>query len=1439
MRYILILTACLLWPFTVLAQETDEEEDRGFIAGLLESALGGDGRTVRIVGFAGALSSTASIEQITIADGEGIWLTIDDVALTWNRRALLRGTIDVQELRAARIDLPRLPVAEPGIEVPDAAATPFALPDLPAAILLEQLDIGAVALGAPVLGEAATMSLSGTATLADGAGDVSLRAERTDGPRSTIGIDASYANETRDLALDIEVTEAESGLLSGLMNLPDRPSVDLSIKGNGALSDFAGTLDLRTDDTPRLSGALALQSEENGPLDFDVDLGGDITALFLPQYAAFFGPDVSLSAQGNQDSEGALSLNQFDLQSRALALSGQVALNSDRWPTLLDVEGQIADPSGTPVLLPGASGAETRISRADLAVTFDASDSDALTAQITIAGLDRAELDAETLTLDLDGTLSGDVDAIGSLATRIDLSASGLDFADPALAQAVGPTVRGGLNVQYADAAPLQLTNLSVTGAAWQASGSTTVQSLSADFSTAFDLTVETPDLSAFAALAGLSLTGAGQIGVTGNAALGGFFDIAITGTTQDLTLGIPQADAVLAGATQVDLAARRDSTGTFLDRLTLDNPALSADVSASLQTGASQARYAFRLADTALVVDTLEGPLTVEGTARQTGDVWDVGTTLAGPLDATATLDARIAGEQIDIDLDAALPDLQPLVPQVEGGAQIAASAEQRDGAWNFDTEVNGPFDSAITASGRFADNVLNANYSGFLPSLAPFAPGVPGTLTLNGQVQQVPTGWEFTSNLAGPYDAQVNATGALLSGILSADYAARLPDVSLVAPGVTGAAAFDGKVQQVPDGWEFAADLSGPYDAQINATGALLSGLLSADYAARLPDVSTLAPGITGAAALNGNVQQQADGWAFATDLTGPYESTGAVRGTYKSEKLATDFELALPNVAPLAPSVSGPLNVAGTLEQVGQGWAVETDINGPYSSTANVDGTFGDDGAAARYDVQMPDVGALLSGFSGAATLSGTATQVARGFDIDATLDGPEGTTAQVQGLVGSAGELELDATGQAQLGLVNTFIAPRSISGPISFDLTIAGPAAPSSVSGRSSTAGAQFADPSLPLSFSDISGAVDLSGGQANLGFTAQVREGGSIAINGPITLDGAFPAQLQVGLNSVVVTDNVNYNSSVSGGITVSGPLKGGAEIAGTIDVGETTVRVPSSTVSTLGAIPDITHIGETRPQLRTRQRAGLVAEASASSGGGSAVAFPLDITINAPSRIFVRGRGINAELGGELFISGSTADTISTGQIDLIRGRIDVLNRRFDLTEGRVELEGRFEPILRLVAETTTDTGTASIIVEGPVEDIEVSFESSPEAPQDQILAQVIFGRDISQLSAFQALQLASAVATLAGVGGEGLVSRLRGSIGLDDLDVTTDEDGSTAVRAGKYLSDNIYTDVTVGGQDDAELSLNIDLTPNVTVRGSVAADSNTSLGIFLGKDY
>ena len=83
-------------------------------------------------------------------------------------------------------------------------------------------------------------------------------------------------------------------------------------------------------------------------------------------------------------------------------------------------------------------------------------------------------------------------------------------------------------------------------------------------------------------------------------------------------------------------------------------------------------------------------------------------------------------------------------------------------------------------------------------------------------------------------------------------------------------------------------------------------------------------------------------------------------------------------------------------------------------------------------------------------------------------------------------------------------------------------------------------------------------------------------------------------------------------------------------------------------------------------------------------------------------------------------------------------------------------------------------------------------------------MLARVLFRRATANLSPFQLAQLAAAAAELAGRGGNGLLAQLRSATGLDDLDIVTEDDGETAVRAGKYIDDNIYLDVQAGSSGD-----------------------------------
>jgi translocation and assembly module TamB len=458
------------------------------------------------------------------------------------------------------------------------------------------------------------------------------------------------------------------------------------------------------------------------------------------------------------------------------------------------------------------------------------------------------------------------------------------------------------------------------------------------------------------------------------------------------------------------------------------------------------------------------------------------------------------------------------------------------------------------------------------------------------------------------------------------------------------------------------------------------------------------------------------------------------------------------------------------------------------------------------------------------------------------VDAEVTGPGGISANVAGTVGGAAT-DLRATGTAPLEIANAFLDPRRLEGPASFDLRLVGDLSVAGLSGTVSVQGARLSDPGLGEALRGINGTATIEGGTATLALAGDIATGGRLEVAGPVGLQPPFDANLSISGTGLVIRDPSLYEARGNGQLTVTGPLAGGAVIAGAVDLDTVELRVPASGVGALGEALPVFHIEPSLPVQRTLARAELSVDGGAQDGdsaadGGGGVAYGLDILLNAPARVFVRGRGLDAELGGQLRLTGTTRQLIPIGQFGLLRGRLSILGQRFDLTEGSATLQGDFNPFLRLIAETTARTGTViTITLEGPLASPEVTFTSSPELPQDEVLAQLLFGVDIESITPFQAVQLAAAVSELAG-GGGGLVQDLREGAGLADFDVTTTDSGNVALRLGRYVSENVYTDVLVS-PEGTEATINLDLSPDLTVRAGVDTQGDTSLGIFFERDY
>lgn len=676
----------------------------------------------------------------------------------------------------------------------------------------------------------------------------------------------------------------------------------------------------------------------------------------------------------------------------------------------------------------------------------------------------------------------------------------------------------------------------------------------------------------------------------------------------------------------------------------------------------------------------------------------------------------------------------------------------------------------------------------------------------------------------LGGAGRLDVKGSASRLSGFFDADIAFAGEGLSLDVPQadrlLAGSSTLAASIRRDEGGTvlrslEVAANgLLARANGKLSSVGSDIAGSIA------LEDLAVLGPGYGGSVALDGRFTGTLQEGQVM--LTGTGQSLRA--GNREADKLLAgksvlDVALALKNgvVQVQSAKLSNPqLSVAAT-------------------------GTVAGSRRSIDLEARLANLGLIVPEVQGPLTLSGTASQDSDGYILNILGTGPGQISATVTGRIASSfSTADLAVKGSGEAGLANLILSPRSISGRVAYDLRLNGPLALRSLSGRVSLSDGRLADPGLGLSLQGMEAIGQFQNGNVQVSAKAGVSSGGSLRVDGPIGLASPQSSDLAIKLDRVRLYDPELYDTRVSGGLTLKGPLSGGAVLAGSLSLSETEVRVPSSGFSSAGALLDIRHFREPSDVRETRRKAGLLGGTSASDGQGSgARPIALDVTVSAPSQIFIRGRGIDAELGGDLRLQGTTADVRPSGGFQLIRGRMDILGRRLVLSRADLVLGGSLVPDISVAASTESDGITSTVTVDGPADDPVVSFTSSPELPQEEVLARLLFGRGLDKISAFQAAQLANAVAVLAGRGGVGIVGNLRRSFGLDDLDVTTSEDGGAALKAGKYISENVYTEIEVDQDGKSQINLNLDLRKGATVKGKIGADGQTGIGVYLEKDY
>jgi translocation and assembly module TamB len=867
---------------------------------------------------------------------------------------------------------------------------------------------------------------------------------------------------------------------------------------------------------------------------------------------------------------------------------------------------------------------------------------------------------------------------------------------------------------------------------------------------------------------------------------------IALTATPDALATGVAQADAVLGPAPRLALNAA------------LPGPAFEATLDAANGRLTAKGNVAEPIAvDATLSLPRLEvlgagSEGALEATVHAAGKLTDPDLTLSARSGRIAAAGRVLEG--LALDAQVATPASAP-----RGTAQLRATLDGLPVALDFRGRPDGQAVEIEAAEARLGPAHLAANgrldpgaklFDGTArleaPDLAPLGrlagqAGLAGRLTLDAKLEPRDGVQGFDLRLDAPRLAYAGQEGSLAATVNGTQAAL---DWTLRGKATQGELSGRGRLAAAEGAYRL--DLAA-LQAEAQGETVRLANPARITYGADGGiDIAKLALAIG-----NGGRIQAAGRWGperadlgvtiaalplvlaerFAPDLKPQGMITGEVRATGPTAK----------------PEIRARLN--GTGLGLGAEWA-----RGLPPVTLRAEGSMTGNAAEARAEIAAGP----------ASTVTATA-RLPRGFDPNSPL------AASLDGSLNLA-------------PLAGPFLAAGAdrVAGRLALALKAEGSLGTPRLGGRATLSGGDYRNPITGVRLSEIGGTITGEGTRLVIErLEGKTLGGGTIGIRGSIDVGApGLPADLAITARNARPVASDLGTATIGADITVKGPITGGGTVAGEVRIEQAELRVPEKLPANVPTLANVRQRGRLPPGVLPPEP-----PPAAKAGPPAAAAPPLSLAVKVRARrVFIRGRGLEVEMGGALDIGGTVAAPVPSGNLNLVRGTLNILTRTLTFKRGTIGFNaGTFVPQLDMAAEATASTTTITVTVTGPANAPQIAFTSTPELPQDEVLARLLFGRSTSSLSPFEIAQIAAAVAQLTGIGGSGggPLDRVRTALGLDRLGVSGGQGNSTSptVEAGRYVVPGVFLGVRQGTNGGGTgVGVQVEITPRIKIEGQTA---------------
>ena len=450
---------------------------------------------------------------------------------------------------------------------------------------------------------------------------------------------------------------------------------------------------------------------------------------------------------------------------------------------------------------------------------------------------------------------------------------------------------------------------------------------------------------------------------------------------------------------------------------------------------------------------------------------------------------------------------------------------------------------------------------------------------------------------------------------------------------------------------------------------------------------------------------------------------------------------------------------------------------------------------------------------------------------------------GTSAQVDtrlaagpshmSVIGSAplapgGALNLQTDGRVDLAMLDPLLTAqgRRARGEVNIHARVTGTSAAPTVLGTAQLSNGDVTDFGLGAHVSGLTATIEAAGNTIRLSQFSGKAGPGTLSGNGSISLIGAMPVDVRFTADNARPLSSDLMTALIDANLTVRGDIKGQLEAGGTLHVRRADIRIPDKLPASVAVLP-VHDAGAPRPPPAPAEANSTIA---------------LNLTLSAPEQVFIRGRGVDAELGGTIHIRGTAAQPVPDGGLHLRRGTLSIIGTTLNFSEGTVDFSGAgiADPSIHFVASSTTATIVATLTISGSAKDPKIALSSVPDMPQDEILSQLLFNTSTSKLSPLQLAQIAAGLASFSGAApGFDPLESLRTTFGLDRLSVGSNSSGSPTLEAGRYLARGVYLGAKQSASGNGtQATVQIDLAKGLKLETAAGSGSTSAIGATSGAD-